>query len=136
MINRVILVGRVGKDPQVKEFVKGDSVRQMVFFPLATHEIITDKHSGAKSEYTEWHSIEMWDKNAENALKILKQGRVVYIEGKMKSESWFDKNNMKRYSTKIKATMFQVMSNLGTTPKNETHSSGSGGDYSFPDEEF
>lgn len=117
MINRVILVGRVGKEPEMREIAKAEGTRIVVNFPLATHELITDKQTGQKTEFTEWHTIEMWDKNAENAAKILKKGRVVYIEGKIKSESWLDKSNNKRYSTKIRAHLFQVLSNLGSSYK-------------------
>jgi single-strand DNA-binding protein len=112
MINKVILVGRVGKEPEIRNVSKGNGFRSVVNFPLATHEVITDKETGEKIELTEWHNIEMWDKNAENAAKILKKGRVVYLEGKIKNDSWIDKTDVKRYATKIRANMFQVMSNL------------------------
>jgi single-strand DNA-binding protein len=116
MINRVILVGRLGKDPEMKTIQIGENERQVVTFPLATHELITDKN-GEKNEITEWHNIEMWDRNALNAVKILKKGRVVYIEGKIKTETWTDKEENKRHAVKIRASLFQVLSTLGNNPK-------------------
>jgi len=120
MINKVILVGRVGKDPELRHINKGSHDRAVVNFPLATHELVNDKKTGNKTEIVEWHNIEMWERNAENAAKILRKGRVVYIEGKIKSESWTDSDGNKRYSTKIRANLFQVLSYLGNNPKNQS----------------
>jgi single-strand DNA-binding protein len=116
MINKVLLVGRVGKDPEVRYLNRGEQERVVVSFPLATSELVNDKKTGNKTELTEWHHIEMWDRNAENAAKILKKGRVVCIEGKIKSETWIDGNGIKRFSIKIRSSNFQVMSYLGTNP--------------------
>lgn len=124
MINKVLLVGRVGKDPEVRYLNRGDQERVIVSFPLATSEMVNDKKTGSKTELTEWHHIEMWDRNAENAAKILKKGRVVCIEGKIKSETWVDSSGIKRFSIKIRSNNFQVMSYLGNNPNRTNESSG------------
>lgn len=136
MINKVILIGRLGKDPELRYINTGDTQRAIASFPLATHELVSDKNGG-KTEYTEWHNIELWDRNAENAAKILKKGRIVYLEGKIKSESWIDKDENKRYSTKIKAKMFQVLSTLGgSSNKNNDTSELNNNEVEFDETDF
>lgn len=113
MINKVILVGRLGKDPEISYASSGEHTQCTAHFPLATHEQIIDKATGDKRERTEWHHVELRGRNAENAGKILKKGRVVYIEGKIRSDVWVDEHNTKHFSIKIKASMFQILSKLG-----------------------
>lgn len=106
MVNKVILVGRLGKDPEVRYL---DNQRVVAVFPLATNEVYIDKN-GDKRDQTEWHNIELWDGLAKNAEKVLRKGRVVYIEGKIRTEAWTDKEGNKRYTTRVRALQFQLIS--------------------------
>lgn len=105
-VNKVILVGNLGKDPEVKYLEGGVAVAK---FPLATSETFKDK-SGAKKEQTEWHNIVLWRGLAEVADKYLKKGDTVYIEGKIRSRSFDDKEGIKRYSTDIVADTMTMLS--------------------------
>lgn len=96
-VNKVILIGRLGKDPEVFNFESGKKVA----FPLATSEYYYDKES-KKREITEWHNIVMWRSMAEVAEKYLRKGSLVYLEGKIRTRSWDDKEtSQKRYITEI-----------------------------------
>jgi single-strand DNA-binding protein len=107
MVNRVILVGRVGNDPDMKVLSTGNTVTK---FSLATSEKFADR-SGQKQEATEWHKIVCWGKLAEICSKYLTKGRMVYIEGKITTVSWDDKQtNQKRYATEIVASSVQFLS--------------------------
>ncbi len=96
-VNKVILIGNLGKDPEVRHLEGGVT---KVSFPLATSESYKDK-SGNKIEHTEWHNIILWRGLAEVAEKYLKKGNSVFIEGKIKTRTWEDKDGNKRYSTEI-----------------------------------
>jgi len=105
-INKVIIIGNLGKDPEVRKTQGGTSVAS---FSVATTEKFTDK-SGNKQEKTEWHNIVMWDKMAELAGKYLKKGSSVYLEGKLQTTSWEDKNGGgKKYKTEIIANQMQFL---------------------------
>jgi single-strand DNA-binding protein len=120
MVNKVFLLGRLGKDPEVRHL---DHNRAVANFTLATNEVFIDK-SGNKVEQTDWHHVEMWDALARNAEKVLRKGRTVFIEGKIKNETWTDKDGNKRSAVRIRALQFQVVSNspsadgLGPNDKN------------------
>jgi len=107
MVNKVFLLGRLGKDPEVRYL---DHNRAVANFTLATNEVFIDK-SGNKVEQTDWHHVEMWDALARNAEKVLRKGRTVFIEGKIKNETWTDKDGNKRSAVRIRALQFQVVSN-------------------------
>jgi len=99
MINKVILVGRLGKDPEVRHLENGAVVAN---FSVATSERYKDKDKeGEWKEKTEWHNIAAWKWLAEFAEKYLKKGGLVYIEGKIRTRSWEDKDNNKRYTTEV-----------------------------------
>lgn len=98
-VNKVILLGNLGKDPEVRNLEGGAKV---VKFPLATSETYKDK-SGNKVEQTEWHNIVVWRGLADIAEKYLRKGSSVFIEGKIRSRSWDDKDGNKRYITEIVA---------------------------------
>ncbi len=119
-VNKVILVGNLGKDPEVRHLEGGVT---KVNFPLATSETYKDK-AGNKIEHTEWHNIILWRGLAEIAEKYLRKGNQVFIEGKIKTRSWEDKEGIKRYSTEIIA---DNMTLLGGKPSAETHSQPSSG---------
>lgn len=110
MVNKVFLLGRLGKDPEVRYL---ENNRAVANFTMATNEVFIDK-AGNKVEQTDWHNIEMWDALARNAEKVLKKGRTVFIEGKIKNETWTDKEGHKRSAVRIRALQFQVVS----TPTN------------------
>jgi len=105
MVNKVFLLGRLGKDPEVKYL---ENNRAVANFTLATNEVYLDK-TGQKIEQTDWHNIEMWDALAKNAEKVLKKGRTVFIEGKIKNDTWVDKEGNKRSTMRIRALQFQVV---------------------------
>jgi single-strand DNA-binding protein len=111
-INKVILVGNVGKDPEIRHLDSGVAVAN---FPLATSENYTAKN-GDKVESTEWHNIVAWRGLAEVVEKYVTKGRQLYIEGKIKTRSWDDKEGNKRYTTEIVADVMQM---LGTRADNQ-----------------
>jgi single-strand DNA-binding protein len=104
-VNKVILVGNLGKDPEVRHTPQGMAVGN---FPLATSESWNDK-SGQKQERTEWHRIVVWGKLAELCQRYLTKGRKAYVEGKLQTRAWDDKDGNKRYTTEIVATTVQFL---------------------------
>ena len=96
-INRVILVGHVGQDPELKFTTSGHSIST---FSLATNEVWIDAEKN-KKEHTEWHNIVAWDKLSDFANQYLKKGQLVFIEGKLRTRSWEDKNKNTRFKTEI-----------------------------------
>lgn len=104
-VNKVILVGNLGKDPEVRQISPNQTVCQ---FPIATGETWIDK-SGQKQERTEWHRIVVWGKMAEVCGKYLAKGRQVYIEGRLQTRSWEDQQGQKKYTTEIVATTVQFL---------------------------
>ncbi len=104
-VNKVILIGNLGKDPDVRTFDGGNMVAN---FTLATTEVFRDRN-GNKVEQTEWHNIAMWGKLADIAGKILRKGAKVYIEGRIKNRSWEDKEGHKKYITEIVAENFTLL---------------------------
>ncbi len=104
-INKVILVGNVGKDPEVRHLDSGVAVTT---FPLATSETYRNKE-GQKVTNTEWHNIVLWRGLAEVAEKYVKKGNPLYIEGKIRTRSWEDKDGNKRYTTEIIADNMQML---------------------------
>ncbi|MFD0795195.1 single-stranded DNA-binding protein [Mucilaginibacter litoreus] len=103
-INKVILVGHLGKDPEVRHLEGGVAVAS---FPLATSE--TFNKDGRKVEQTEWHNIVMWRGLADVAAKYLQKGKLVYIEGKLRTRSFEDKEGIKKYTTEIVAENFTML---------------------------
>lgn len=112
-VNKVILVGGLGKDPELKFTPSGQAVCN---FSLATSESFKDKN-GEKQSKTEWHNIVIWGKLAEIANQYLKKGSQVYLEGKITTRSWDDKDGNKKYTTEIVVSSFQFLS--GTKGKDE-----------------
>jgi len=110
-VNKVILVGNVGKDPELR-YLEGNIAKAR--FSLATTEVYKDK-DGNKVEQTEWHNIVMWRTMAENAEKIIKKGYQVYIEGKLHTNSWTDKDGNKKNVTEIIADHFTLLQRRETS---------------------
>jgi single-strand DNA-binding protein len=90
MVNRVILVGNLGKDPEVRYTSGGQAVANL---RIATSRSWTDKQSGQRKEETEWHDVEVWGKQAEQCAEYLSKGRQVYVEGRLKTDKWQDKQS-------------------------------------------
>ncbi|MFD2872679.1 single-stranded DNA-binding protein [Mucilaginibacter ximonensis] len=103
-INKVILVGHLGKDPEIRQLEGGVSVAS---FPLATSE--TFSKDGKKVEQTEWHNIVLWRSLADVAAKFLQKGKLVYIEGKLRTRSFEDKEGVKKYTTEVVAENFTML---------------------------
>jgi single-strand DNA-binding protein len=104
-VNKVILIGNLGKDPELR-YLEGNIAK--VRFSLATQEVHKDKN-GNRTEHTEWHNIVLWRNLAENAEKLLKKGMQVYIEGKLQTNQWTDKNGNKKNLTEIVAESFIIL---------------------------
>ena len=104
-VNKVILVGNLGKDPEVKKF---DSGIKNASFSLATTEKFKNK-AGEMVSNTEWHNIVVWGALSDVAEKYLKKGSQIYLEGKIKTSSWEDKSGAKRYKTEIYADSFTML---------------------------
>ena len=106
-VNKVILLGNAGKDPDIRHLEGGITVAS---FPLATTESFRDKNSGEKREQTEWHNIVMWRNLAESVEKSeLKKGDRVYLEGKIRTRQWNDKEGSKRFAVEIVADTFTII---------------------------
>ncbi len=106
-VNKVILLGNVGRDPDVRYPSQGQTVAS---FPLATSDRAYTTSSGNQvPERTEWHNIVMWGRNAEVAEKYIHKGTKLYLEGRLRTRSWEDKNKMKRYTTEVYVDTFEML---------------------------
>jgi single-strand DNA-binding protein len=105
-VNKVILLGNLGKDPEVRYFPNGDAVCNVT---VATSESWTDKASGEKKEKTEWHKVTFTKKLAEVVGQYLKKGSKVYVEGKLQTRKWTDKEGKDQYTTEIVAFDMQML---------------------------
>ena len=105
-VNKVILVGTLGRDPESKSFPNGGSICN---FSVATSEAWTDKNSGERKEVTEWHRITANGKLGENAQKYLKKGSKVYLEGSLRTRQWTDQNGQERYATEVRLDSMQML---------------------------
>jgi single-strand DNA-binding protein len=109
-VNKVILVGNLGKDPEVRHLESGVMVAN---FPVATTETYRDRNTGERRQVTEWHNVVLWRGLAEISEKYLKKGNQVYIEGKLRTRSWQDQEGNTRYTTEVIA---DNMTMLGGRP--------------------
>jgi single-strand DNA-binding protein len=114
-VNKVILLGRLGQDPEIRSLPSGSKVAS---FSIATSEAYNNK-DGQRIEQTEWHRIEMWDNLANIAEQYLRKGNSVYVEGKIRTEEWVDKEGISRKGTKIRGTTMTLVGG-----KNETDEGG------------
>lgn len=105
-VNKVIIVGNLGRDPETRYMTNGEAVTNIA---VATTESWKDKQSGEKKELTEWHRITFYRKLAEIASQYLKKGSQVYIEGKLQTRKWTDKEGVERYTTEIIADTMQML---------------------------
>ena len=109
-VNKVILVGTLGKDPETRYMPSGSAVTNLT---LATSESWKDKQTGENQERTEWHKVAMFGKLAEIAAEYLRKGSQVYIEGKLRTRKWQDKEGKDRYTTEIVADEMQMLGGKG-----------------------
>jgi single-strand DNA-binding protein len=109
-VNKVILVGYLGKDPEVRYMPSGTAVTNVT---IATSEQWKDKQTGEQKERTEWHNIVFFNRLAEIAGEYLKKGSQVYVEGRLQTEKWQDKQGNDRYTTKIYANEMQMLGGRG-----------------------
>jgi single-strand DNA-binding protein len=105
-VNKVILIGNLGRDPELRYTQNGQAVAN---FSLATSENWTDKNSNERVERTEWHRIVAWGRTAELCAQYLAKGRTVYIEGRLQTREWEDKEGQKRRTTEITAQTVQFL---------------------------
>ena len=105
-VNKVILVGTLGRDPETKTFPNGGSLTQ---FSIATSESWVDKTSGERKEQTEWHRIVLHNRLGEIAQQYLRKGSKVYIEGSLRTRQWTDQNGQERYTTEIRGEQMQML---------------------------
>ena len=113
-VNKVILIGNLGKDPDVRHLENGATVAN---FPIATSENYKDRKTGEKISQTEWHNIVVWRGLADITERYLKKGDKVYIEGKLRTRSWQDQDGNTKYTTEIIADNLTM---LGKSPDNST----------------
>lgn len=121
-VNKVILVGNLGRDPETRYLPSGDAVTNVA---IATTEQWKDK-SGEKQESTEWHRVAFFGRLAEIAGEYLKKGSQVYVEGRLQTRKWTDKDGQERYTTEIRADRMQMLGSRGGM---------GGGDYADGDEQ-
>ncbi len=115
MLNKAMIIGNLCRDPEVRYSSSGSAVCNLT---IATSEKWTDKASGEKKEATEWHRVVLFDKQAEGAGQYLKKGRPVYIEGKIKTRKWTDKDGVEKYTTEIHANSMTLLPS-GERPSGE-----------------
>src|SRR5574342_1135560 len=109
-VNKVILIGNLGQDPDVKYMPSGSAVTNL---RIATSESFKDRETGEQQERTEWHSVAMFGRLAEIAGEYLRKGSQVYIEGRLRTRKWQDKQGQDRYSTEIIADQMQMLGSRG-----------------------
>jgi len=118
-INKVILIGNLGRDPEVRYTTSGTAVAN---FTLATTDRWSDSASGERKEKTEWHRIVVWAKQAEIAGEYLRKGKQVYVEGSLQTREWTDRDGNKRYTTEVNCRNFQMLGSrqdAGHTPEGQ-----------------
>ena len=113
-VNKVILIGNLGRDPEIKKLENGATLAS---FSLATSESYTDKVSGKKIENTDWHDVVLWRGLAELAEKFLKKGMKIYVEGRLKKRSWQDREGNTRYNVEVIGDEMTILSKPDTDTK-------------------
>jgi single-strand DNA-binding protein len=134
-VNKVILIGRLGRDPEVRYTPSGAAVAN---FSIATSEEWKDKNTGEKQERTEWHRIDAWRRLGEICGEYLRKGSHVYIEGRLQTDQWEDRDGNKRYTTKIVAQKMQMLDSAAKGGRAEPSDGGFPGEepINVPDDEI
>lgn len=109
-VNKVILVGNLGRDPEIRYAPSGDAICNI---SIATTDTWKDKQSGEKRESTEWHRVVFFGRLAEIAGQYLKKGRAIYVEGRLQTRKWQDQNGQDRYTTEIRGNEMQMLGGRG-----------------------
>jgi single-strand DNA-binding protein len=132
-INKVILVGNLGADPETRYMPSGGAVTNI---RVATSEVWKDKTSGDQQERTEWHNVAMFGRLAEIAAEYLRKGSQVYIEGRLRTRKWQDKDGNDRWTTEIVANEMQMLGGRGAAdaPARAPQSAAAGGMPDFDDD--
>ena len=125
-VNKVIIVGNLGRDPEVRYTPNGSAVCNVT---VATSRARKNKESGEKTEDTEWHRIVFFDKLAEIAGEYLKKGRSVYVEGRLQTRKWTDKDGAEKFTTEIVATEMQMLGSREGMGGGSSEEGGNGGGY-------
>ena len=133
-VNKVILVGNLGRDPETRSFPNGDQVANVT---IATTDRYKDKTSGEMKEITEWHRVSFFGRLAEIAGQYLRKGSQVYVEGSLRTRKWTDKDGVEKYSTEIRADSMQMLGSRqgmggGAGGDDGAGSGGGGGGYDAP----
>ncbi len=123
-INKVILIGNLGRDPEIRYTPSGSAVCNVA---IATSRSWKDKTSGEKMEETEWHRVVFFDRMAEIAGEYLKKGRPVYVEGRLKTRKWTDKDGVEKYTTEVMADNMQLLGGREGMGGGDEGASGGGG---------
>ena len=119
-VNKVILIGNLGKDPEIRRLENGAVIAT---FSLATSEVFTDKSTGEKKEITDWHDSVLWRGLAEIAEKYIRKGAKIYVEGKLKKRSWQDKEGNTRYATEVVGDDLTILSRPDVDRNHTSYSS-------------
>ena len=112
-VNKVILVGNLGRDAEVRYTQGGTAVATL---NMATTEVWNDKASGQRQERTEWHRVVVWGKQAETLQEYLLRGRQIYVEGRLQTRQWDDRDGNKRYTTEVRSDRIVLLSGRGGEP--------------------
>ena len=128
-VNKVILVGNLGADPETRYMPNGDAVANI---RMATTESWKDKASGEKREITEWHRVVFYRKLAEIVGQYLKKGSAVYVEGRIRTRKWTDKEGQERYTTEIEANEMQMLGGRGSADMSSGGEAAYGGSMLSP----
>lgn len=131
-LNKVILIGNLGKDPEVRVTASGQT---MANFSLATKESFKNRE-GKREERTEWHNVVLWGRLAEIAREYLHKGKQVYIEGRLQTRKWEDKNGNARYTTEVVTDAMQMLGSKGDGGKTTQNISDSLESANFEDDDY
>ena len=113
-VNKVILVGNLGADPEIRRLNSGDVVANL---RIATSESWRDRQSGERKDRTEWHRVSVFQRQAENCANFLAKGSLIYVEGSLQTRKWQDQQGQDRYTTEIKAQRVQFLDRKGDAPR-------------------
>jgi single-strand DNA-binding protein len=133
MLNKVMLIGNLGADPELRQTTSGTSVCEM---RIATNESWFDKQANERKDRVEWHRVIVWGASGENCAKYLSKGSKAYVEGRIQTREWQDQSGNKRYTTEIVANSVQFLSTKGSAGGGSHAPSGGGGSQQFNDDEI
>ena len=133
MLNKVMIIGNLGADPELRQTTSGTSVCEM---RIATNESWFDKQSNERKDRVEWHRVIVWGASGENCAKYLSKGSKAYVEGRIQTREWQDQSGNKRYTTEIVANSVQFLSTRGSAGGGSQAPSGGGGSQPFDDSEI